>query len=164
MCVEVRFPAQVEPGVAAEAERLGRRIAELTGAVGVVAVEFFLTTSGLVVNEIALRPHNSAHWTIEGATTSQFANHLLAVSGRALGATNAVVHAAVMVNVVGGDEPGSIDQARTITGAYVHDYGKAWRPGRKLGHVTVVSDDATSAHVRAWESARAYGTETQEQQ
>ena len=164
MCVEVRYPALVEPALVAEAERLGRKIAALTGAVGVVAVEFFLTTSGLVVNEIALRPHNSGHWTIEGATTSQFANHLLAVSGRALGSAHAVVLAAAMVNVVGGSEPGSIDGARTVAGAYVHDYGKAWRPGRKLGHVTVVGDDAASAHVRAWESARAYGTETREQQ
>lgn len=163
MCVEVRYPAAVDEHVAIEAERLSRRIASLTGAVGVVAVELFLTTNGLVVNEIALRPHNSAHWTIEGATTSQFANHLLAVSGRPLGPANAVVRAAVMVNVVGGDEPGSIDAARNVTGAYVHDYGKAWRPGRKLGHVTVVGDDGGRVHVRAWESARAYGTTTKEQ-
>lgn len=164
MCVEVRFPARVDEGVAAEAERLSRKIATLTGAVGVVAVEFFLTAGGLVVNEIALRPHNSAHWTIEGAATSQFANHLLAVSGRALGPATAVVGAAVMVNVVGADQPGSVEGAQRVSGAHVHDYGKVWRTGRKLGHVTVVGDDATIAHVRAWESARAYGTETREQQ
>ena len=67
-----------------------------------------------------------------------------------------------MVNVVGGGEPGSIDAARAVVGAHVHDYGKSWRPGRKLGHVTVVGDDGDSAHVTAWESARAYGTKTWE--
>ena len=163
MCVEVRYPSTVDSEVATESQRLSRKIATLTGAVGVVAVEFFLTTNGLVVNEIALRPHNSAHWTIEGSTTSQFANHLLAVSGRALGPADAVVRTAVMVNVVGGDEPGSIESARSVTGAHVHDYGKPWRPGRKLGHVTVVGDDESSVHVTAWESARAYGTRTREQ-
>ena len=145
-----------------EADRLGRKIANLVGAVGVLAVEFFVSDRGLVVNEIALRPHNTGHWTIEGARTSQFANHLLAVSGRALGSTEPLVAAAVMVNVVGADEPGSIDRASQVPGAHVHDYGKSWRSGRKLGHVTVVGDDAAAAHVRAWESARAYGTGTRE--
>jgi 5-(carboxyamino)imidazole ribonucleotide synthase len=162
MCIEVRFPADVDETTAHEARRLGRKIATLIGAVGILAIEFFLTDRGLIVNEIALRPHNSGHWTIEGAATSQFANHLLAVSGRALGSTAPIVTSAVMVNVVGGEEPGSLDTARTVPGAHVHDYGKSWRPGRKLGHVTVVGDDATAAHVTAWESARAYGTRTRE--
>jgi 5-(carboxyamino)imidazole ribonucleotide synthase len=162
MCVEVRYPADVDESTQHEAHRLGRKIANLVGAIGVLAVEFFLSDRGLFVNEVALRPHNTGHWTIEGARTSQFANHLLAVSGRALGPTDAVVAAAVMVNVVGADEPGSIERASDVAGAHVHDYGKAWRPGRKLGHVTVVGDDAPAAHVTAWESARAYGTRTQE--
>jgi phosphoribosylaminoimidazole carboxylase (NCAIR synthetase) len=67
-----------------------------------------------------------------------------------------------MVNVVGADAPGSIEGARRVPGAHVHDYGKSWRAGRKLGHVTVVGDDAHAAHVTAWESARAYGTGTRE--
>ena len=162
ICVEVRYPAGVDESTQLEANRLGRKIANLVGAVGVLAVEFFLTDLGLVVNEIALRPHNTGHWTIEGARTSQFTNHLLAVSGRALGSTEPVVASAVMVNVVGADEPGSIERAAQVPGAHVHDYGKSWRPGRKLGHVTVVGDDAGAAHVRAWESARAYGTRTRE--
>jgi 5-(carboxyamino)imidazole ribonucleotide synthase len=162
MCVEVRFPAGVDESTALEANRLGRKIATLVGAVGVLAIEFFVSDHGLVVNEIALRPHNTGHWTIEGARTSQFTNHLLAVSGRALGSTETIVASAVMVNVVGADEPGSIEGAKQIAGAHVHDYGKSWRPGRKLGHVTVVGDDARSAHVTAWESARAYGTGTRE--
>ena len=162
MCVEVRYPADVDEGTQHEAQRLGRKIANLVGAVGVIAVEFFASDRGLFVNEIALRPHNTGHWTIEGARTSQFTNHLLAVSGRPLGPTDAIVPAAVMVNVVGADEPGSIERAGEVPGAHVHDYGKSWRPGRKLGHVTVVGDDATAAHVTAWESARAYGTGTRE--
>jgi 5-(carboxyamino)imidazole ribonucleotide synthase len=162
MCVEVRYPADVDESTVLEANRLGRKIANLVGAVGVLAIEFFVGDHGLVVNEIALRPHNTGHWTIEGARTSQFTNHLLAVSGRALGSTEAIVEAAVMVNVVGADVPGSIENATEITGAHVHDYGKSWRAERKLGHVTVVGDDARAAHVTAWESARAYGTRTRE--
>ena len=162
MCVEVTFPALVEPLMADEAQDVARRIAQLIGAVGVIAVEFFHTRNGLVVNEIALRPHNTGHWTIEGAATSQFANHLLAVSGAPLGPADALIGAAAMVNVVGSETPGSIEDARGVKGAYVHDYGKSWRPGRKLGHVTVVGDNLSAAHVRAWESARAYGTRTQE--
>jgi len=162
MCVEVRFPADVDAATQLEANRLGRKIANLVGAVGVLAIEFFESDRGLFVNEIALRPHNTGHWTIEGARTSQFTNHLLAVSGRPLGSTEPIVASAVMVNVVGADEPGSIERAGEVPGAHVHDYGKAWRPGRKLGHVTVVGDDARAAHVTAWESARAYGTGTRE--
>jgi 5-(carboxyamino)imidazole ribonucleotide synthase len=162
MCVEVRYPADVDTSTALEADRLGRKIANLVGAVGVMAIEFFVGDHDLVVNEIALRPHNTGHWTIEGARTSQFTNHLLAVSGRALGSTEPIVTSAVMVNVVGAEEPGSIESAKAIAGAHVHDYGKAWRPGRKLGHVTVVGDDTRAAHVTAWESARAYGTRTRE--
>jgi 5-(carboxyamino)imidazole ribonucleotide synthase len=162
MCVEVRFPADVDEATHHEAKRLGRKIANLVGAVGVLAVEFFLSDRGLFVNEIALRPHNTGHWTIEGAYTSQFTNHLLAVSGRALGSTEPIVASAVMVNVVGAEEPGSIERASAVPGAHVHDYGKSWRAGRKLGHVTVVGDDASAAHVTAWESARAYGTRTRE--
>jgi 5-(carboxyamino)imidazole ribonucleotide synthase len=162
MCVEVQFPSNVEQATALEAARLGRKIATLMGAVGVIAIEFFLTDRGLVVNEVALRPHNSGHWTIEGATTSQFKNHLLAVSGRPLGSTEPTVRSAVMVNVVGSDVEGSLGDAERVPGAHVHDYGKSWRPGRKLGHVTVVGDDAHADRVRAWESARAYGTGTRE--
>ena len=162
MCVEVRYPALVDEATRLEADRLGRKIANLVGAVGVMAIEFFVSDRGLVVNEIALRPHNTGHWTIEGARTSQFTNHLLAVSGRPLGSTDAIVASAVMVNVIGAEAPGSIERAAQVPGAHVHDYGKSWRVNRKLGHVTVVGDDAREAHVRAWESARAYGTGTRE--
>lgn len=162
MCVEVRFPAEVDESTAREAARIGRKIATLINAVGVLAVEFFLTDRGLIVNEIALRPHNTGHWTIEGARTSQFTNHLLAVSGQRLQSTDPIEDVVVMVNVVGGEEPSSLEAAQGIPGVHVHDYGKAWRRDRKLGHVTVVGDDPHAVHVTAWEGARAYGTGTQE--
>jgi 5-(carboxyamino)imidazole ribonucleotide synthase len=162
MCVEVRYPAQAPTNLVREASDLTMRIASLIDVVGILAIEYFITDAGLVVNEVALRPHNSGHWTIEGAQTSQFANHLLAVSGRALGETAPTTGYAVMVNLVGGERTSSLRAALDVPGAFVHDYGKSWRPGRKLGHVTALSDDARSAHVTAWESARAYGTQTQE--
>lgn len=160
MCVETIYPAKGD--FAREAADLATRIADLADVVGVLAVELFVTTEGLMVNEVALRPHNTGHWTIEGAATSQFANHLLAVSGQPLGPTTPTDAAVVMVNVVGADAPASPEAAAAVSGAHVHDYGKSWRPGRKLGHVTVCSSDTASAHMRAWESARAYGTGTRE--
>lgn len=162
MCAEVRFPAELPADVHSLASDLSRDIAEFIGLVGVMAVEFFVTPRGLLINELALRPHNSGHWTIEGCATSQFANHLRAVSGQDLGPTSPLCAAAVMVNVVGADSPGSLDAARMVAGVHVHDYGKSWRPSRKLGHVTAVGDDIEPLHVRAWQSARAYGTNTQE--
>jgi 5-(carboxyamino)imidazole ribonucleotide synthase len=162
MCVEVRMPAEVSAQLSDDAAALGRKIATLIGVVGILAIELFVTKAGLVVNEVALRPHNSGHWTIEGAVTSQFANHLRAVSGQPLGDTSSSHAFAVMVNLVGGQEPSSLQAAQSVPGAFVHDYAKSWRPGRKLGHVTALGDDAQSAHVTAWKSARAYGTKTQE--
>jgi len=162
MCAEVRFPSELDDATLADARRLTGDIAALVEGVGIMAVEYFVTDAGLVINEIALRPHNSGHWTIEGASTSQFAQHLLAVSGHSLGDVEALAPYAVMVNVVGAEQPGSLDAARAVRDAFVHDYGKSWRPGRKLGHVTTLGDEPTGPHVRAWESALAYGTVTQE--
>ncbi len=163
MCNEVRFPVALDDATIAHANDLTTRIAELIGLVGVMAVEYFVTPQGLVINELALRPHNSGHWTIEGCVTSQFANHLLAVSGQPLGDTSPVVSAAVMVNVVGSDVPAT-PEAAAIDGAFVHHYGKAWRSGRKLGHVTVTGEDITTLKMQAWKSAHLYGTRTQETQ
>lgn len=162
MCVEVRFPSDLTEEEVATAGELSTRVANLVPNVGVMAIEYFVTAEGLLVNEVALRPHNTGHWTIEGAATSQFAQHLRAVSGRPLGDVRATAVAAVMVNVVGADRPGSIEAARLVDGTFVHDYGKSWRPGRKLGHVTALGDEPVGPHVRAWESARAYGTVTRE--
>jgi 5-(carboxyamino)imidazole ribonucleotide synthase len=162
MCVEVRFPSDLSDDMKAEAQHLSQEIATLVQGVGVMAIEYFVTNRGLVINEVALRPHNAGHWTIEGTRTSQFAQHLLAVSGQKLGSVEALSDYVAMVNVVGGKTPGSLDAAREVDGTFVHDYGKSWRPGRKLGHVTALGDDATGPHVRAWTSARAYGTASKE--
>ena len=162
MCVEVRFPSDVDAALIDEARQLSEQVATLVQGVGVMAIEYFVTERGLFVNEVALRPHNTGHWTIEGAATSQFAQHLRAVSGQSLGDVTPLTNRAVMVNVVGADEPGSLEAARGVGDTFVHDYGKSWRPGRKLGHVTALGDEPTSPHVRAWDSARAYGTVTRE--
>lgn len=102
---------------------------------GILTVEFFHTAAGLVANEIAPRVHNSGHWTIEGAETSQFENHLRAVLGLPLGSTALRGHAA-MLNLIGRMP----DRAAVlgVAGAHLHDYGKAPRPGRKLGHCTIL--------------------------
>jgi 5-(carboxyamino)imidazole ribonucleotide synthase len=162
MCAEVRFPSDLDDEQLEKLRQLSESVAKLIQGVGVLAIEYFVTDDGLVINEVALRPHNTGHWTIEGASASQFAQHLRAVSGQAL--EDAVPRSpyAVMVNVVGGATPGSLASARNVEGTFVHDYGKSWRPGRKLGHVTALGDDPISPHVRAWSSARAYGTVTQE--
>jgi 5-(carboxyamino)imidazole ribonucleotide synthase len=162
MCAEVRFPSDLDETALREAHQLSQRVAELVGGVGVLAIEYFVTAKGLLVNEVALRPHNTGHWTIEGAATSQFAQHLRAVSGQSLGDVAPLSPYAVMVNVVGADAPGSLDAAQDVAGTFVHDYGKSWRPGRKLGHVTALGEEPTGPHVRAWQGARAYGTVTRE--
>jgi 5-(carboxyamino)imidazole ribonucleotide synthase len=107
--------------------------------VGVLAIEFFVVGGRLIANEMAPRVHNSGHWTIEGAVTSQFENHLRAILGLPLGATRAVGHAA-MINFLGVLP----DRARllAVDGLAYHDYGKSPRPGRKLGHCTIVETSA----------------------
>ncbi len=162
VCREVLVPGRLAPDVVEVASALGQKVAEIAGAVGVMAVELFSARGRLLVNEVATRPHNSGHWTIEGAVTSQFENHLRAVLDLPLGST-APQHAQVAsVNVFGG--PAGTDPARllarglAVEGAHVHLYGKGARPGRKLGHVTVCGDDAEVARSRAWSAAVALGT------
>ncbi|MFM8611637.1 MAG: 5-(carboxyamino)imidazole ribonucleotide synthase [Actinomycetota bacterium] len=122
----------------AEAERIGVAVAEALDHIGVLCVELFDTRDGIVANEIAPRVHNSGHWTIEGAVTSQFENHVRAVCGLPLG-DPAARGASAMVNVVGTEPP--LEELLAIPGARVHRYGKAARDGRKLGHVTVTAAD-----------------------
>jgi 5-(carboxyamino)imidazole ribonucleotide synthase len=112
-----------------------RALLEHLRYVGVLCVEFFVTGNRLVANEMAPRVHNSGHWTIEGAETSQFENHLRAIAGLPLGCTRARGHA-VMVNCVGRLPPAKA--VLGLPGVHLHDYGKASRPGRKLGHLTFV--------------------------
>ncbi|MDT7539605.1 MAG: 5-(carboxyamino)imidazole ribonucleotide synthase [Actinomycetota bacterium] len=162
ICVEVVAPA---PGLseerALEAQGLALRLADELDVVGVLAVELFETTDGLLVNELAMRPHNSAHWTIEGARTSQFEQHLRAVLDYPLGATSMTAPWVVMANVLGGDsdlDTGSFDERLHMLFAHdpalkVHLYGKEVRPGRKIGHVTALGDDLDDVRRRAREGA-----------
>jgi 5-(carboxyamino)imidazole ribonucleotide synthase len=113
---------------------------------GVLAIEFFVRNGQLVANEMAPRVHNSGHWTIEGAVTSQFENHVRAITGLPLGDTRAVGHSA-MINLIGVmPAPGVLLKER---GLHLHDYGKSARPGRKLGHLTIVESTAAAADRRA---------------
>jgi 5-(carboxyamino)imidazole ribonucleotide synthase len=149
MCRELTAPAPVDAATAAAARALALDIAERTGATGLLAVELFATGDGrLLVNELALRPHNSGHWTIEGAETSQFEQHLRAVLDWPLGTTGLRAPAVATVNVVGrgdADPQEALPAALAVPGAHVHLYAKAPREGRKLGHVTALGADAETA-------------------
>jgi 5-(carboxyamino)imidazole ribonucleotide synthase len=162
VCREVLVPGGLPPAVVDEARALGQSVAEIAGAVGVLAVELFWSGGVLMVNEIAARPHNSGHWTIEGAVTSQFENHLRAVLDLPLGSA-APQHAQVAsVNIFGGaageDPLALLADGLAIEGVHIHLYGKGSRPGRKLGHVTVCGNDAEAVRKQAWAAAVALGT------
>ena len=120
------------------AEDYARRVLEKLDYVGALGFEFFEVDGGLMANEIAPRVHNSGHWTIEGAECSQFENHLRAIAGLPLGSTARVGHCA-MLNCIG-RMPGNA-QLMQVADAHVHNYGKAEKPGRKVGHVTLRSSD-----------------------
>jgi 5-(carboxyamino)imidazole ribonucleotide synthase len=123
---------------AEEAEALAKRVAEALDYVGVLALEFFATADGPVFNEMAPRVHNSGHWTIEGAETSQFENHIRAICGLPLGRTGLAGSRVEMINLIGDDARGWQDLLAE-PGAHLHLYGKhEIRPGRKMGHVTRV--------------------------
>jgi 5-(carboxyamino)imidazole ribonucleotide synthase len=113
---------------------------------GILTIEFFVRAGRLIANEMAPRVHNSGHWTIEGAVTSQFENHLRAILGLPLGATHARGFSA-MVNLIGRLPPRA--RLLALPGVHLHDYGKAPRPGRKVGHCTVVEPTASSRDARA---------------
>ena len=133
-----RAPARGVSSAAADAaEDAGSAVVDALGYIGVLAVEFFETDAGLLANEMAPRVHNSGHWTIEGAATSQFENHVRAVLGMHLGSTKPVGHSA-MINLIG-EVP---DATRRLTepGTHTHDYKKQPRPGRKVGHITLNSN------------------------
>ena len=161
ICVEVLAPAPDLPEEqAVAAQQLAIDLATALGVVGLLAVELFDTPTGLVVNELAMRPHNSGHWTIEGARTSQFEQHLRAVLDYPMGDTSLTAPVVVMANVLGG-EPGGISIDERLhhlfaaePGAKVHLYGKQVRPGRKIGHVTVLGKDLDDVRARAARAAR----------
>src|SRR5215211_1022556 len=159
ICVETITPA---PGLsdsqAIETQELALSIASELGVVGVLAVELMQRSDGsVVINELAMRPHNTGHWTIDGAHTSQFENHCRAVLDLPLGDPTARVPWTVMVNVLGGDEE---DLPSALLHCFARDrrlrvqlYGKQVRPGRKVGHVTTFGDDLESTRRRAWDAA-----------
>jgi len=183
ICVEVIAPAPgLDDDTAAAATRLALRIAADLDVVGVLAVELFQTDpqpeapDGLLVNELAMRPHNSGHWTMDGAVTSQFEQHLRAVLDYPLGRTDAIAPFTVMGNVLGGSPAGStvaggggdghpamgMDErvhhlAARFPDVKVHLYGKAFRPGRKLGHVNVIGSDLGELRCKARLAARWLG-------
>jgi 5-(carboxyamino)imidazole ribonucleotide synthase len=161
ICVEVIAPAPDLPeGLALDAQQLAIDLATELGVVGLLAVELFETAGGILVNELAMRPHNSGHWTIEGARTSQFEQHLRAVLDYPMGSTTPTAPVVVMANVLGGP-PGGISVDERVhhlfaedPAARVHLYGKSVRPGRKIGHVTVLGDDLATVRARAARAAR----------
>lgn len=159
MLRELVVPARVPPAVADAACDLAARVADLVEVVGICAVELFWDGARVLVNEIATRPHNSGHWTIDGAATSQFENHLRAVLDWPLGAMAATHPAVCSVNVVG-RATGAWPQEHLATalatpGVHVHLYGKQPRAGRKLGHVTVTAGTVEEARARAHHAADA---------
>src|SRR6266849_3128428 len=167
ICHEVLAPAPGLPaGRQAEAQRLALAIAAELGVTGLMAVELFDTADSLLVNELAMRPHNSGHWTMDGSVTSQFEQHLRAVLNLPLGVPDLTGRHAVMVNVLGGDDPDLHDRLTHVMaadpGARVHLYGKVVRPGRKVGHVTVVGDDTGRLLDRARRAASYLSLGTEE--
>jgi 5-(carboxyamino)imidazole ribonucleotide synthase len=162
ICVEVLAPAPgLDTELAQAGQQLALQVAGELGVVGVLAVELFEMPQGqLLVNELAMRPHNSGHWTIEGAETSQFEQHLRAVLDYPLGSTAPRVPACVMANVLGAGTPpmmGVDERLHHLMARYpqakVHLYAKPERPGRKIGHVTVCGAQLASVHGVAVASA-----------
>jgi 5-(carboxyamino)imidazole ribonucleotide synthase len=170
-CVQVLAPA---PGLgedaALAAQRLALRVAAELDVTGLLAVELFEvddTAGSLVVNELAMRPHNSGHWTIEGSRTSQFEQHLRAVLDYPLGATAPTAPAVVMANVLGAAQAPAMSTDERLHHLFarfpdvrVHLYGKAERPDRKVGHVTFLGDDMTAVRARAALAAQWLSTAT----
>ena len=160
ICAEVIAPAPaLDERVALHAQQIALGIARDLDVVGMLAVELFDIGDDVLINELAMRPHNSGHWSIEGAVTSQFENHLRAVCDFPLGDPRPRAPFAVMVNVIGADDAvGELPSAyRHVLardpGLHVHAYGKAMRAGRKVGHVTVLGSDADALLARGQHAA-----------
>ena len=164
ICTEVLAPAPgLDPHLAAVATQAGLRIAESLAVTGVFAVELFEVRDpetgepAYVVNELAMRPHNSGHWSMDGAVTGQFEQHLRAVLDLPLGAPTPRARHTVMANVLGGDYPELYPAYRHLMardpGLKLHLYGKAVRPGRKIGHVNVSGSDLDTLRERARHAA-----------
>jgi 5-(carboxyamino)imidazole ribonucleotide synthase len=167
ICAEVVAPAPaLDPRLATQAQQIALTIAKELDVTGVLAVELFETTDGrILVNELAMRPHNTGHWTQDGAVTSQFENHLRAVLDLPLGSPASRARWTVMVNILGGPAGDGAEVGRLYDGyphalardphLRVHLYGKELRPGRKVGHVNAYGDDLEDClerarHAAAW--------------
>jgi len=163
ICWEVVAPApHLDPPLAREAQGIAMRVAAELDVTGILAVEMFETEDGRVlVNELAMRPHNTGHWSMDGAVTGQFENHLRAVLDLPLGDPTPRVPWTVMVNILGGEHGGLSED---LYGGYphvfardprlkVHLYGKTVKPGRKVGHVTAYGDDLDDVRERAQHAA-----------
>jgi 5-(carboxyamino)imidazole ribonucleotide synthase len=158
ICREVIAPApDLDPRLATVGEQVALTIAAELGVTGLLAVELFELAGELIINELAMRPHNCGHWTIDAARTSQFEQHLRAVLDLPLGSPMRTSPVAVMVNVLGGEDPDLYSRLVHVmaadSGVKVHLYGKAVRPGRKVGHVTVAGDNVAELRDRGWRAA-----------
>ena len=158
MCSMVIAPApHLSDADAMSAQQLAMSIADSLNVTGMLAVELFESERGILVNELAMRPHNSGHWSIDGSTTSQFENHLRAVLDLPLGDPSPIARWSVMVNIIGGKYPDMYSAYKHCLardpGLKVHLYGKEVRQGRKVGHVTVCSDELQDAIRRATHAA-----------
>ena len=163
ICFEVTAPApDLDEELSVAAQRIAMRVADELDVTGILAVELFETRDGRVlVNELAMRPHNTGHWSMDGAVTGQFENHLRAVLDLPLGSPSARAPWTVMVNILGGGH-GALSEdlyagyphvlARD-PGLKVHLYGKTVKPGRKVGHVTAYGDDLDDVRERARHAA-----------
>lgn len=155
VCAEVIAPAPLSNGAISDmAAHIATTIAGGLDVTGVLAVELFETVDErILVNELAMRPHNSGHWTIDGSTTSQFEQHVRAVLDLPLGATEMTADFAVMVNILGGPSAGMTSRLAAAMAAHpnakIHSYGKEFRAGRKVGHVTVAGDDLNAVVAQA---------------
>ena len=161
-CHAVEVPADIDEEVADDARRIAQEAVTAVEGVGLLAVELFEMPDGrILINELAPRPHNTGHYSIEGSHTSQFENHVRAVLDWPLGSTELRTPCAVMVNVLGRREgtpprPLGLPQALDVDGVSPHIYGKPdVRPGRKMGHVTALGDDRSDTRRRAEEAAAA---------
>jgi 5-(carboxyamino)imidazole ribonucleotide synthase len=163
ICHEILVPGSLPEEVRIVGAEITRRVVEEIGATGMVAVEFFLTDDGVLINELALRPHNSGHWTIEGAVTSQFEQHLRAVLGWPLGSTQITAPAVATANILGPvngvDPTGRAAELIADPDVHLHLYGKEYRPGRKLGHLTVLAGDLETARAKTQKALSTLGAD-----
>jgi len=152
ICHLVFAPAQVKGKIIKNAQKLAKNVMKSLGGAGVFGIEMFLTDKGQVlINELAPRVHNSGHYTMEGCATSQFEQHIRAITGMPLGDTKLIHPAVVMINILGEREgiaqPDGLHMVHKLPGTSVHIYGKLeTRTERKMGHITVVADDINTAH------------------